>query len=183
MARPDNLTAVVAVILDLPLEKFDLADWVLHFKNEEYIACTPATGAHKQMFVYRDADAGWVLRNDETCGGFFMTQLYRGEIMERRHLFLVSPRTKGRFLGFIPMTFQITWDMTVEAVGKNQTKFTCKVGARMNPLYLLAGLFIRLSYWTEAHIEEETPRFADCAARWAARNDPDRRASYVSPTS
>jgi hypothetical protein len=41
---------------------------------------------------------------------------------------------------------------------------------------------IRLSYWTEAHLEEETPRFADSAARWATRNDSDQRASYVSPT-
>jgi hypothetical protein len=36
--------------------------------------------------------------------------------------------------------------------------------------------------WTEAHIEEETPHFADSAARWATRDDSDQRASYVSPT-
>jgi hypothetical protein len=52
----------------------------------------------------------------------------------------------------------------------------------MNRLYLLASFFIRLTYWTEAHIEEETPHFADSAARWATRNDSDQRASYVSPT-
>ncbi len=182
MAKPDNLTASVSVIVDLPADKFDLPDWIKHFPNDEYIACTPATKAHKQMYVYRDADGGLVYRNDESCGGFFMTQLYREEVMERQHVFLVSPRTKGRFLGFIPMTFQITWDMKVESLDAERSKFTCKVGARLNPFYLFAGLLIRLAYWTEAHIEEETPHFADSAARWATRNDPAQRASYVSPT-
>ena len=56
-----------------------------------------------------------------------MTQLYREEIMEPQHVFLVSPRTKGRFLGFIPMTFQITWDMKVESLDAERSKFTCRV--------------------------------------------------------
>jgi hypothetical protein len=182
MAKRDNLKSSISIIVDLPADKFDLADWIIHFPNEEYIACTPATGAHKQMYVYRDADGGRVFRNDESCGGFMMTQLYREEIMEPNHVFLVSPRTKGRFLGFVPMTFQITWDIKVEPLDERRSTFTCTVGARMNPLYLFAGWFIRLSYWTEAHLEEETPRFADSAARWATRNDPNQRPSYVSPT-
>ena len=182
MARPDQLKSSVSVIVELPADRFDLVDWIVHFPNEEYVACTPATGAHKQMYVYRDADGGWVFRNDESAGGFAMTQLYREEIMERQHVFLVSPRTKGRFLGCIPMRFQVTWDMKVEPLDGDRSKFTCTVGARMNPLYLLASFFIRLAYWTEAHIEEETPHFADSAARWATRHDSDQRASYVSPT-
>ena len=181
MAKRDNLKASASVILDLPVEKFDLADWIVHFSNDQYVACTPATKAHKVMYVYRAGDGRWAFRNDESCGGFDMTQLYREEIMEPRHVFLVSPRTKGRFLGFVPMTFQITWDMKVEAADRGQTKFTCTVGSRLNPLYLLAGLFIRLSYWTQAHTDEETPHFADSAARWATRNDAEQRPSYVSP--
>ena len=182
MAQRDNLKATKYVIDDLPADKLDLADWIVHFPNEEYIACTPATGAHKQMYVYRDTDGEWVFRNDESCGGFTMTQLYRAELMESDHVFLVSPRTKGRFLGFVPMTMQITWDIQIEARDDGRSTFRCTVGARLNPLYFIAGLLIRLSYWTEAHLEEETPRFADSAARWATRNDPDQRPSYVSPT-
>ena len=108
-----------------------------------------------------------------------MTQLYREEIMEPQHIFLVSPRTKARFLGFFPMTFQVTWDMKVEPVDENRSRFTCTVGAGLNPFYFIAGLFIRLSYWTEAHTEEETPHFAESAARWATRNDLERRDSYI----
>ena len=181
MAKRDSFTSSFSVVVDLPAERMDLADWVVHFSNEDYIACTPATGAHKQMFVYRDPDGGWVFRNDESCGGFVMTQLYREETREKHHVFLVSPRTKGRFFGFVPMTFQVTWDMKVESFDDDRSVFTCKVGARMNPLYMLAAFCIRLTYWTEAHIEEETPHFADSAARWATRNDSDQRRSYVSP--
>ena len=182
MAKRDNLKSTTSVIVDLPANKLDLADWIVHFPNDEYIACTPATGAHKQMYVYRDADGEWIFRNDESCGGFTMTQLYREEILEPNHVFLVSPRTKGRFWGFVPMTFQITWEIKVEPRDDNSSTFICTVGARLNPLYFIAGLLIRLSYWTEAHLEEETPRFADSAARWATRNDSDQRVSYVSPT-
>ena len=182
MAKRDNLKTSTSVIVDLPVDKFDLADWIVHFSNEEYVACTPATGAHKVMYVYRSDDDGWVFRNDETAAGFTMTQLYREEIMEPQHVFLVSPRTKARFWGFVPMTMQVTWDMKVEPVDGNRSKFTCTVGARLNPFYFIAGLLIRLSYWTEAHTEEETPHFAESAARWATRNDSDQRPSYVGPT-
>ena len=183
MAKPDHLHASVSVIVDLPAEKFDLAEWIVQLSSEEYVACTPVSGAHKAMYVYRDGDGGYVFRNDESVAGFMIIQLYREEIMKPQHVFLVSPRTKGRFLGVLPMTFQVTWKMKVEPVDAGSSKFTCTVGARLHPLLQLAGLFIRLQYWTEAHIEEETPHFADSAARWAARNDADKRGSYVSPTS
>ncbi len=179
MAKRDNLKTSTSVIVDLPAEKFDLADWIVHFSNEEYVACTPATGAHKVMYVYRAGDGRWVFRNDESAAGFMMTQLYRDEIMEPQHIFLVSPRTKGRLLGCVPLTLQITWDMKVEPVDENRSKFTCTVGARLNPLLFIAGLLIRLSYWTEAHTEEETPHFAESAARWATRDDPEQRPTYV----
>lgn len=179
MAKRDNLKTSTSVIVDLPAAKFDLADWIVHFSNEDYVACTPATGAHKVMYVYRGSDGRWVFRNDESAAGFMMTQLYREEIMESQHIFLVSPRTKGRLLGVVPLTLQITWDIKVEPVDENRSKFTCTVGARLNPLLYIAGLFIRLSYWTEAHTEEETPHFAESAARWATRSDPKQRDSYV----
>lgn len=179
MAKRDNLKTSTSVIIDLPAEKIDLADWIVHFSNEDYVACTPATGAHKVMYVYRGGDGRWVFRNDESAAGFMMTQLYREEIMEPQHIFLVSPRTKGRLLGIVPLTLQITWDMKVEPVDENRCKFTCTVGARLNPFLFIAGLFIRLSYWTEAHTQEETPHFAESAARWATRKDSERRDSYV----
>ena len=133
MAKRDNLKTSTSVIIDLPAEKIDLADWIVHFSNEDYVACTPATGAHKVMYVYRGGDGRWVFRNDETAAGFMMTQLYREEIMQPQHIFLVSPRTKGRLLGIVPLTLQITWDMKVEPIDKNSCKFTCTVGARLNP--------------------------------------------------
>lgn len=86
MAKRDNLKSTTSVIVDLPANKLDLADWIVHFPNDEYIACTPATGAHKQMYVYRDADGEWIFRNDESCGGFTMTQLYRGDHGAKSHL-------------------------------------------------------------------------------------------------
>ena len=64
------------MVVDLPYERFDLAGWLPNFTNEEYLACTPGTKAHRQMFVYRGDDGKNVYRNDETCGGIFMTQLY-----------------------------------------------------------------------------------------------------------
>lgn len=176
MVKPDNLTAACSVVVDLPVEQFDLADWIVNFSNDEYVMCTPATGAHKQMYVYRDPDGDHVFRNDEEVAGFMMTQLYRPEIMEPRHVFLVSPRTKARFLRFLPLHIQVTWDMKVESFDAERTKFTCTVGAAMSPLLRLAGFLIRLTYWTQAHTEEETPHFAQSAVRWAKRSQAGRLA-------
>jgi hypothetical protein len=103
-------------------------------------------------------------------------------VMERDHVLLVSPRTKGRFLERVPMAFQITWDMKVEPFGEQQSLFTCTIGSRLNLLYKMASLFICLQFWADAHCEEETPHFAEIAARWATRNDTERPVSFVSPT-
>ncbi len=62
MADPDILQASCSVVVDLP-----------NFSNEEYLACTPVSHAHKQMFVYRDADEGYVFRNDEMAAGSRVT--------------------------------------------------------------------------------------------------------------
>lgn len=52
----------------------------------------------------------------------------------------------------------------------------------MNPLhFFLAIHFIRFEFFGRAHCEEETPHFANYAARWSMRNDPDRRDSYLLP--
>ncbi len=38
MAKRDNLKSTTSVIVDLPADKLDLADWIVHFPNDEYIA-------------------------------------------------------------------------------------------------------------------------------------------------
>jgi len=53
MAEPDNLKVSTSVVVDLPADRFDLADWMIHFSSEEYVACTPATHNHKYSDVYR----------------------------------------------------------------------------------------------------------------------------------
>ena len=179
--RRTNVTASRSVIVDLPVEKFDLADWIIHFSNEDYIACTPASKAHQIMYVHRDGDGEYVLRNDEYVGGFQMTQLYRPQIMEKDHVFLVSPATRGRFLSVMPMKFQTSWDMKVEPYQGNRSLFTCTIGGGLSWWQLLASKFTCLNYWSEAHCEEEGPHFADSAALWATRNDANQRASYVNP--
>lgn len=181
MAKPDQLKISTTVVVDLPADKFDLPGWAPNFTTEEYIACTPGTGAHKFMYVYRGEDGKNIYRNDESCGPIVMTQLYREEIMERQHIFLVSPQTKARMFGFWPMTIQITWDMKVEPFDANRSKFTCTLGSRLNVLYLIASFFIRFTFWGQAHCDEETPHFAESAARWATRNETDRPVSFVSP--
>ena len=81
MAKRDNLKSTTSVIVELPANKLDLADWIVHFPNDEYVACMHANCETSKMYFYRDADGDWVFRNDESCGGFTMTKLYREEIL------------------------------------------------------------------------------------------------------
>lgn len=166
-----NLNFGTSALLNLPVEKFDLADWIVNFSCEEYVSCTPASRSHKYSGLYRDADGEIVIRNDEFCGGFMMTQFYRPKLMQAHHVRMES-RTKARFLQVWPIIFPLYWDLKVEAAGANRTLFHCRIGARLPFLYFLASKLICLQFWSQQHADEETPLFAHYASRWATRNDP-----------
>lgn len=165
-----NINFHTSVIHDLPAERFDLPGWLRNFSCEDYVACTPASGAHRYSNVYRDGDGGLVYRNDEFVGGFMMTQFYRERIIEPQRVRLVS-MTRARFFYFWPIVFPLYWEMTVEPQDEQRCLFTCKIGAKLSPLYFLASKLTSLMFWAQAHADEETPHFARFAARWATRND------------
>jgi hypothetical protein len=167
-----NINFQSSVIVDLPADRFDLPDWLVNFSCKDYVSCTPASGAHKYSNVYRDGDGGRVFRNDEFVGGFMMTQFYREKIMKPQRVRLVS-MTRARFLYVWPMIFPLYWEMTVEPCDEKRSRFTCMIGARLNPVYFVMSKLIRLLFWAQAHADEETPHFAKFAARWATRNDAD----------
>lgn len=177
-----NINFQTSMIVDLPADRFDLPNWLVNFSSEDYIACTPASGSHKHSTVYRDADGDLVFRNDEWVGGFMMTQFYRSVMAEPNHIRLVS-MTRARFLHIWPIIFPLYWDLTVEPYGENRTLFTCKIGAKLSLIYFIASKFSRLLFWSQAHADEETPYFADFAAKWATRGDDDQKSSYVHPLS
>ena len=181
-SKTNQIEIEYSVILDVPAEKMDLVGWIRNFKPEEYRACTPATGDHNSMLGYCDGAGDNIYRNDERCGPVGMVQLYRESVMEPRHVYLVSPATRALLFGFWPMLIQITWDLKAEACDGNRTKFTCRIGCWMNPVYFFMAIhFLRFEFFGQAHCEEETPHFANYAARWSMRNDPDLRESYLSP--
>ncbi|MGI9522939.1 MAG: hypothetical protein ACR2PG_14975 [Hyphomicrobiaceae bacterium] len=165
-----NLNFESSVIYDLPAERFDLPGWLRNFSTEDYESCTPASGAHRYANVYRDGDGGLVYRNDEYVGGFMMTQFYRERIMEPQRVRLVS-LTRARFLHVWPIVFPLYWEMTVEPRDEKSSTFTCKIGAKLNLFYFIASKLTLLNFWSQAHADEETPHFAEHAARWATRND------------
>ena len=83
---------------------------------------------------------------------------------------------------FITAKRSPTWDLTAKPVEGDKTRFTCRIGYRMNPIYyVLARFCLAIGFFMEAHCEEETPHFANFAARFAMRNAPDRRESYLLP--
>lgn len=169
--EPDyNLNFQSSVIYELPAEKFDLPGWLRNFSTDDYERCTPASGAHRYCDVYRDGDGGLVYRNDEFVGGFMMTQFYRERIMEPQRIRLVS-LTRARFLKVWPIVFPLYWEMTVERHDAKSSLFTCKIGARLNLFYFIASKLTALSFWSQAHADEETPHFAKFAAQWATRTD------------
>jgi len=168
-----NLNFGTSVLLTLPVGKLDLADWIVNFSCEQYVACTPASHSHQYSGLYRDADGDIVMRNDEYVGGFMMTQFYRPKVMTPHHVRLES-RTKARFLQVWPMIFPIYWDLRVEAAGPDRTLFQCRIGARLPFFYFIASKLIRTLFWSQQHADEETPLFAYFAARWATREDSDQ---------
>ena len=61
--------------------------------------------------------------------------------------------------------------MTVEPHDAKRSLFTCKIGAKLNPFYFIASKMTALSFWSQAHADEETPHFPEFAGQWATCND------------
>ena len=142
-----------------PVERVDIADWLLHLPDAEYQRCAPPD--HIAAGTTTTDDGRPMSINVEVIGGNLLVQHYVAEVHEPHHCRMVSLSDVKTPAGWTKI--QVIWDLTVTALDSGSCRYTNQV----------------LSYPTSAFLEMLKAAgisFKDAAAaRQAASDDHNRR--------
>jgi len=165
-------TDTTTAVINAPIARVDLADWVFHLPDAEYQRCAP--GEHIAAGATTADDGRPMSINVEQVGDAFLVQHYVPEILGPHHCVMVSETDvitpRGR------TTIQITWELSAEADDDGRSTYTNKVSAHATDEFLsfldAAGVGVehgateRQENMT-AHNRLETPLFAKSIERRA----------------
>jgi uncharacterized protein YndB with AHSA1/START domain len=165
-------TDTATAVINAPIARVDIADWVFHLPDAEYQRCAP--GQHIAAGVTTSDEGRPMSINVEQIGGTLLVQHYVPEVLEPHRCVLVSQTDvitpRGR------TTFRITWELSAEADGDGRCTYTNRVSAHTTDEFLSfldeQGLGIeqgaaeRQANMT-AHNQLETPLFAKSIERRA----------------
>ena len=165
MTTTDILTDMVLVesektaTIHAPVERVDIADWLLHLPDAEYQRCAPPD--HIAAGTTTTDDGRPMSINVEVIGGTLMVQHYVAEVHEPHHCRMVSLSDVQTPAGWTKI--QVIWDLSVTALDSASCRYTNQV----------------LSYPTSAFLETLRVAgisFEDAVAdRQAASDDHNRR--------
>jgi hypothetical protein len=165
MTTPDIRTDMVLVesentaTIYAPVERVDIADWLLHLPDAEYQRCAPPD--HIAAGATTTDDGRPMSINVEVIGGSLMVQHYVAEVHRPHHCRMVSLSDVQTPAGWTKV--RVIWDLSVIAMDPASCRFTNQV----------------LSYPTLAFLEmldDAGISFEDAVAdRQAATDDHNRR--------
>jgi hypothetical protein len=167
-----NLTHVI----NAPIERVDIARWLLNIPNGEYQRCCP--GAHIAAGTSVADDGRPMSINVEMIGDSLMIQEYVGEVVEPHHCRMVS--VSPVFMGQDRTSTEVVWDLRVRRVDDGSCEFANYVKATATDEFLsfLAERGITFDQVvgatrdaTLAHNRIETPLFAQSIERYALAPD------------
>jgi len=159
-------------IIDVPIEKVDIAKWLFTLPDAEYQRCAPpdhiAAGA-----TFTD-DGRRMSINVEMIGSGLVVQHYVGDITDAAHCRMVS--TSDVFTPNGRTKVQVIWDLSVKKVDDNRCAYTNSVVSHPTEEFLTFIKEHGIS-WEKAcadrqessgdHNRRETPLFAESIARAA----------------
>jgi hypothetical protein len=142
-----------------PIERVDIAHWLLHLPDAEYQRCAPPD--HIAAATTTTDDGRPMSINVEVIGGNLMVQHYVAEIHEPHHCRMVSlsdVQTPGGWT-----KIQVIWDLSVTTLDSGSCRYTNQVLSYPTPAFLKT-------------LEVAGISFEDAAtARQAASDDHNRR--------
>jgi len=165
-----SLSTAIAVI-HAPIDKVNLADWVLHLPDAEYQRCSPA---HIAAGSTVSDDGRAMSINVETIGDAFVVQHYVAEVQERLFCRMASISDSISPAGRTKL--QVIWELSAKRIDDQSCEYTNHIHstAIAQTLIFLKEHNIPLKAAREArqcashaHNLEETPRFAKSIERRA----------------
>ena len=161
-----------SAIINAPIEKVDIADWLLHLPDAEYQRCAPPD--HKAAGYTTTDDGRPMSINVEEIGGSLLVQHYVAEVHEPHHCRMVSltdVKTPTEWT-----TIQVIWDLSVTAIDATSCRYTNVVTSHPTNVFMdfldtVGQTFEQAAAHEKAAIGEhnrlETPRYAASLERKA----------------
>lgn len=163
---PENALShsVVTAVINAPIEKVNIADWLLNLPDAEYQRCSTQ---HIGAGISSTYDGQPVSLNVETIGDALMVQHYVAVVHQPdycRMLSISDAITKnGR------TKVQVLWELKAKAIDANTTEYINEIHATATPEFFefikehgvtLAQAHASRQAASDAHNQEETPLFA-----------------------
>jgi hypothetical protein len=112
-------------IINAPIGRVDIADWLFHLTSSEYERCCPP--AHFAAGVSATDDGIPMSINVEMIGGSLMINKYVAEIIDAHHCRMVS--TSDVFSPLGCTTSHVVWDLSVEPIDAESCEYINHVKA------------------------------------------------------
>src|SRR5277367_332002 len=169
--RTLSLSTVTAII-QAPIEKVNIADWLLHLPDAEYQRCSHA---HIAGASSTSDDGRPMSINVETIGDALVVQHYVAEVHEPHFCRMVSVSDSISPAGHTKL--QVIWELSVKKTSDDSCEFTNHIHSSATDetmaFFKEHGIpFERArdarQQASHAHNQEETPNFAKSIERRAA---------------
>jgi hypothetical protein len=163
--------STVSAMINAPIEKVDICDWLFHLPDAEYQRCSHA---HIAAGTTTTDDGRPMSINVETIGDAFVVQHYVGEVHEPQFCRMVSISDSISPAGRTKL--QVVWELRVRKINGLTCEFTNHIhsSATDQTLAFLAKHGIPFEQAraarqqaSHAHNQEETPKFAKSIERRA----------------
>ena len=173
MTTTDILTDMVLVesektaTIHAPVERVDIADWLLHLPDAEYQRCAPPD--HIAAATTTTDDGRPMSINVEVIGGTLVVQHYVAEVHEPHHCRMVSLGDVQTPAGWTKI--QVIWDLSVTALDLASCRYTNQVLSYPTPAFLqtleVAGISFEDAAADRDHNRRETALYAQSLERKA----------------
>lgn len=163
---PENALShsVVKAIINAPIEKIDIADWLFNLPDAEYQRCSTA---HIAAGFTRAFDGQPMSINVETIGTALIIQHYVATVHRPDYCRMLSVSDAITANGRSKV--QVLWELKVTKLDDNTCEYTNEIHATATPEFLeyikahnitLAQAAHDRQVASDAHNHEETPLFA-----------------------
>jgi hypothetical protein len=170
--RTLSLSTVTAIV-NAPIEKVDIADWLFHLPDAEYQRCSHAHIAAGSTV----SDGGIPMSiNVETIGDALMVQHYIGEVREPHLCRMVSISDSITAAGRTKV--QVVWELSVKKIDEHSCEYSNHIHGSATDesiaFFKEHGISLERArearqIASDAHNREETPNFAKSLERKALR--------------
>jgi hypothetical protein len=154
----------VSAIINAPIEKVDIADWLLNLPDAEYQRCSVN---HIAAGVTATFDGEPMSINVETIGNALVVQHYVATVHQPDYCRMLSVSDTITASGRSKV--QVLWELRAERIDDNTTRYTNTIHATATPEFLnfikehgisLKDAAKARQEASDAHNREETPNFA-----------------------